>query len=221
MERKKSNFSIDYKTFEDWLNNFKGSESYKNRIIRLHSKYPNTSLSQLRGHPKAREKTVSQLKEKPVYKRSWSELTRRERILREKSLDVLRKVRNGRSLSKTSRELHIKPETVIKHTNAFIKSKRKWIAKSQDRISRVMSIYENGKQEWIEIRDSRTASKIGKYNSAVNQFLSTGDEDVLKPFEKPFRDAKGELHYFETDQDKLNEIAESQEDLEFYEIYKI
>jgi len=51
-------FSPKYDIFEDWLNNFKGSESYKNRIIRLHSKYPNASLSQLRGHPKARERVV-------------------------------------------------------------------------------------------------------------------------------------------------------------------
>jgi len=221
MERKKSNFSIDYKTFEDWLNNFTGSKSYKDRIVRLHSKYPNASLSQLRGHPKARERVVSQLKEKPVYKRSWSELTRRERILREKSLDVLRKVRNGQSLSKASKELHIKPETVIKNTNAFIKSKGKWIAKSQDKISRVMGIYENGQQKWIEIKDSRIASRIGKYNSAVNQFLRTGNEDILKQFIKPFKDNKGNLHFFETDPDKLNEIAESQEEPEFYEIYKI
>jgi len=214
-------FSPKYDTFEDWLSSFKGSESYKNRIIRLHSKYPNVSLSQLRGHPKARERVVSQLKEKPVYKRSWSELTRRELILREKSLDVLRKVRNGQSLSKASRELHIKPETVIKYTNAFRKSKGKWIAKFQDRISRIMSIYENGKQQWVEIKDSRIASGIGRYNSAVNQFLRTGNEDVLKQFIKPFKDSKGNLHYFETDPDKLNEIAESQEEPEFYEIYKI
>jgi len=221
MERKKSNFSIDYKTFEDWLNNFKGSESYKNRIIRLHSKYPNASLSQLRGHPKGKERLISKLKEKPVYKRSWSELTRKELILREKSLDVLRKVKNGQSLSKASKELHIKPETVIKHTNAFMKSKGKWIARFQDRISRVMSVYENGKQQWIEIRDSRTASRIGKYNSAVNEFLRTGNEDILKQFIKPFKDSKRNLHYFETDADKLNEIAESLEEPEFYEIYKI
>jgi len=214
-------FSPKYDIFEDWLNNFKGSKSYKDRIVRLHSKYPNASLSQLRGHPKARERVVSQLKEKPIYKRSWSELTRRELILREKSLDVLRKVRNGQSLSKTSKELHIKPETVIKNTNAFIKSKGKWIAKSQDRISRVMSIYENNQQQWIEIRDSRTASKIGKYNSAVNEFLRTGNEDVLKQFKKPFKDSEGNLHFFETYPDKLNEIAESQEEPEFYEIYKI
>jgi hypothetical protein len=214
-------FSPKYDIFEDWLNNFKGSKSYKDRIVRLHSKYPNASLSQLRGHPKARERVVSQLKEKPVYKRSWSELTRRELILREKSLDVLRKVRSGQSLSKASKELHIKPETVIKHTNAFRKSKGKWIAKSQDRISRVMGIYENDRQKWIEIKDSRIASRIGKYNSAVNQFLRTGNEDVLKQFKKPFKDSKGKLHYFETDPDKLYGIAESQEEPEFYEIYKI
>jgi len=214
-------FSPKYPNFQEWLDNFKGSESYKNRIIRLHSKYPNASLSQLRGHPKARERIVSNLKQKPVYKRSWSELTKRELNVREKSLEVLRKVRDGQSLSKASRELHIEPKTVIKYTNAFKKVKGKWIAKSQDRISRIMSIYENGKEEWIEIKDSRTASRIGKYNSAVKEFLRTGNKYVLEPYKKPFKDVEGKIHYFETDADRLYEIAESQEEPEFYEIYKI
>jgi len=213
-------FSPKYPNFQEWLDNFKGSESYKNRIIRLHSKYPNASLSQLRGHPKARERIVSNLKQKPVYKRSWSELTKRELNVREKSLEALSKVRNGQSLSKASRELHIEPKTVIKYTNAFKKVKGKWIAKSQDRISRIMSIYENGKEEWIEIKDSRTASRIGKYNSAVKEFLRTGNKDVLEPYKKPFKDVEGKIHYFETDPDRLYEIAESQEEPEFYEIYK-
>jgi len=218
---KKSNFSTRYKTFDDFLKNFKGSDAYKNRIIRLHSKYPNASLSQLRGHHSAREREVSSLKERPLYKWSWGELTRNERVLREKSLCVLGKVRKGQSLSSASREFHIKPQTVIKHTNAFKKINGRWKAKSLDRISRVMSIYEKGQQKWIEIKDSRIASRIGKYNSAVNQFLRTGNEDILKQFIKPFRDSKGDLHFFETDLDKLNEIAESQEEPEFYEIYKI
>jgi len=214
-------FSDKYSTYQEWLDNFKGSESYKNRIIRLHFKYPNASLSQLRGHPKERERVVSLLKQKPIYKRPWSSITKKELNLREKSLEVLRNVRNGQSLSKASKELHIRPETVIKHTNGFRKSKGKWIAKSQDRISRVMSVYENGHQKWIEIRDSRTASKIGKYNLAVNEFLRTGNEDVLRPFKNPFKESNGKLHYFETDPDKLYGIAESQEEPEFYEIYKI
>ena len=214
-------FSPKYKSFEDWLSGFKGSEKYRNRIIRLYSKYPDVSLSQLRGHAPEGKRFVSELKPEPVYKRSWSEITKRELRIREKSLDVLRKVRNGQSLSSASKELHIRPETVIKNTGAFKKVKGKWIAKSQDRISRIMSIYENGKQSWIEIRDSRTASRIGKYNSAVNEFLRTGNTNVMKPFRKPFRDAQGKLHYFEIDPDKLYEIAEQQEEPEFWEIYKI
>jgi hypothetical protein len=214
-------FSPKYSNFEDWFKNFNGSESYKNRIIRLHSKYPNASLSQLRGHPRARERLVSNLKQEPIYRRSWLSLTKRELDTRVKSLEVLRKVRNGQSLTRASKELRTTPETVIKYTNAFKKVKGKWIAKSQDRISRIMSVYENGKQEWVEIKDSRIASKIGKYNSSVKEFLRTGNEDVLKQFKKPFKDANGKLHYFETNPDRLYEIAESQEEPEFYEIYKI
>ena len=217
----KVKFSPKYNSFECWLSNFKGSESYKNRITRLHSRYPNASLSQLRGHAPKGRKLVSDLKPKPIYKRSWLEITKRELRFREKSLDVLRKVRNGQSLTSASKELHIKPETVIKNTRAFKKVKRKWFAKSQDRLSRVMSIYENGKQSWIEVGDSRIASKIGKYNSAVNEFLRTGDIKVLKPFNKPFKDTTGKVHRFETNLDKLYEIAESQEEPEFWEIYKI
>lgn len=214
-------FSPKYSNFQEWLSNFNGSESYRNRIIRLHSKYPGASLSQLRGHPKGKEHIVSVLKPEPVYKRSWSAITKRELNMREKFLDVLRKVRHGQSLTKASKELQTTPETVIKNTGAFRKVKEKWIAKSQDHISRVISIYENGKQEYVEVRDSRIASKIGKYNSAVNKFLRTGNVNVLKEFKKPFKDAQGKLHHFETYPDKLYEIAEQQEEPEFYEIYKI
>ena len=214
-------FSPEYTTFQDWLSNFKGSESYRKRIISEHSEYPRASLSQLRGHAPKGKKPVSELKPEPLYKRAWASIIKRKLNQRERSLEVLSKVRNGESLTKASQNLHTTPETVMRNTNAFRKTRGKWIAKSYDRISRVMSIYENGKQEWIETRDSRTASKISKYNSAVNEFLMTGNEDVLNPFKKPFKDAQGNLHRFETDPDKLYEIAEQQEAPEFWEIYKL
>ena len=53
-------FSKKYKTFEEWLKNFKGTEKYKKRIIRLHSLHPKATLSQLRGHPSPREKPLKQ-----------------------------------------------------------------------------------------------------------------------------------------------------------------
>jgi len=51
-------FSKQYETFEEWLKNFRGSEKYKKRIIRLHALHPNATLSQLRGHPTRREKPL-------------------------------------------------------------------------------------------------------------------------------------------------------------------
>jgi len=51
-------FSKKYKTYEEWLRNFKGSEAYLNRIIRLHALHPNATLSQLRGHPSPKEKPL-------------------------------------------------------------------------------------------------------------------------------------------------------------------
>lgn len=214
-------FSRRYKTYEDWFRGFKGSESYKNRIIREHSRFPNASLTQLRGHASKGKRPVSGLKEISIYKRSWSSLNKRELLTRERSLEVLSKVKKGQSLTRSSRESHTSAKTVLKNTNAFKKLKGNWIAKSQDRISRTMNIYENGKQEWIEVRDSRTASRIGEYNNAFKQFLTTGNQDILKGFDKPIRDVLGNLHHFETNPDKLYEIAESQEEPEFYEIYRI
>ncbi|MEM3845429.1 MAG: hypothetical protein QXU98_06990 [Candidatus Parvarchaeota archaeon] len=110
-------FSPKYKMFNDWQTSFKGSDSYRNRIVREHSKYPNASLSQLRGHASKGKKPVSELKPEPVYKKSWNSITKKELKLREKCLDVLRRVKNGQSMSKASRELHTKPGTVIMNTN--------------------------------------------------------------------------------------------------------
>ena len=214
-------FSTDFDSFETWLNLFKGSESYRNRIIREHSKFPHASLAQLRGHASRGKRPVSELKETPIYKRSWSSLNKRQLSTREKSLKVLSEVKKGQSLTRTSREYLTSTKTVLRNTNALKKLNGKWIPKEYDRISRTMSIYENGKQEWIEVRYSRTSSKIGKYDNAVKQFLATGNEDFLKGFDKPIRDAQGKLHNFETNTSRLIEIAEAQEEPEFFEIYKI
>ena len=99
-------FSRIYKTYEDWFRGFKGSESYKNRIIREHSRFPNASLTQLRGHSSKGKRPVSELKEMQIYKRSWSSLNKRELSTRERSLEVLSKVKKGQSLTGASREYH-------------------------------------------------------------------------------------------------------------------
>ena len=220
MVLKINEFSTDYKTFEDWLKAHSERTPYNLRIARAHERFSTASLTQLRGHASKGKRPVSELKKRPIYKRSWSSLSTREVLTRERGLEALSKVKKGQSLTRASRESHTSARTVLKNTNAFKKERGKWIPKEYDRISRTMSIYENGKQEWIDVRDSRTASKIGKYNNAVKQFLATGNEDFLKGFDKPIRNSEGQLHYFETNTNRLIEIAEAQEEPEFYEIYK-
>jgi hypothetical protein len=221
MVTKINEFSTDFSVYDDWLKAHPERTPYNLRVVRTHERFPSASLTQLRGHASKGKRPVSKLIKSPIYKRSWSSLNERELRSREKSLEVLRKVKRGQSLTRASREFHTSAKTVLRNTNAFKKLNGKWIPKRHDRISRTMSIYEDGKQEWIEVRDSRMASRISKYNSAVKEFLETGNAKVLRPFRKPFRDAQGKTHRFETDPDKLYEIAEQQEEPEFWEIYKL
>jgi len=188
----------------------------------LHDRYPDASLSQLRGHPKEHERPISQIKELEIFKRSWDSLSPSEMEQRELSLKAISLMRRkGSSLSQASEDVGISPSSVIKNTNALKKVNGRWIAKTSDRISRVMKICEGGKEFAIEIKDSRHASTIGRYHSAIGEFFHTGDESVLEPFEgKRVRDANGNWHVLETDPESLYEIREARVEEEFYTIYK-
>ncbi|MDE1870864.1 MAG: hypothetical protein KGI06_01335 [Candidatus Micrarchaeota archaeon] len=210
-------FSNRYSKFERWLSVSDKRTNYTQRITRLHSLYPKASLEQLRGHAQFKAKPV------PVYKRSWNSLTAKERLIRERALEVLTDARKtGKSVYKLSREHRIGHLAVRKATNAFRKVKGRWKPSKFDRISRIMAINENGKEVFIELNDSRQASIIGAYQSAIREYLNTGNPDALKAFKgKKVRDAKGKLHTLDTDPESIRAIAESRENPEFYDIYKI
>jgi len=157
----------------------------------------------------------------PIYKKSWIDLTPRQKSVREKSLEILSIAKKSKqSLSEIAKKNHVSVRTVINNTNAFKKINNKWIPKKFDRISRVIKINENGTEKSIEINDSRIASSIGSYHNAVKQFLSTGDLKHLKKFAKiKVRDSNGKMHKLETNKRKIIEINERIEEPEFYEIY--
>ena len=159
---------------------------------------------------------------KKLHQRSWKQLTPYQREKRQKSLEVLKKMRTkGYSITKASREVGIKPKTVLKHTNAVKKVGTWWKAKRYDKIERTMRIASNGREYFVDTRDSRNASKLGKYQNALKIFYNTGDESVLIPFKnKRIRDSKGKWHTLETNPDKLWDIADVREDEEFYTVYK-
>jgi hypothetical protein len=129
--------------------------------------------------------------------------------------------REGHSLTRASRDGRISPQTVRRYTKAVKNIDGRWKPTKYDRIGRVMVINENGKEVWVTVKDSRYASTIGKYHSAVRRYLETGDASVLKPFTgKRIKDANGNWHTLETDPEKLYDIAEQREEEEFFSIYQ-
>lgn len=215
-------FGKNYRTYNEWLIGNPYDTPYNRRIKREHILHPEATLAQLRGHAIGKEKPLSQKQPLPLWKRDWSMLNPREKLSREKSLDVLSDVRrNGKSLSKSCLDKGISMKTVMEHTNAFKKKGNHWTAKTYDKIPRSMLINENGKQTSITVNDSRTASLIGRYHNSVKRYLETGDDTELKKYEgKKVKDINGGLHAFETDTEALDMIAEGIEEPEFYDIYK-
>ena len=162
------------------------------------------------------------MKAAPLYKRPWRKLTPRQKLLREKSLSVVSELRNSKNktLPQAANDNDISVKNVIKHTNGFKKVNGKPVVKRWDRIKRIMRINTNGKEKSVEIRDSRTASVVGRYHNAVKQFLNTGDKSKLSKFKsKKVKDSKGRLHRFETNPDEIIRINQRIEEPEFYEVY--
>jgi len=143
-------------------------------------------------------------------------------MLRERSLTVLSELRNtkNKTLPQAANDNNVSVKNVIKHTNGFKKVNGTPVVKRWDRIKRVMRVNTSGKEKSVEIRDSRTASVVGRYHNAVKQFLNTGDKTKLSKFRnKKVKDSKGKLHRLETNPDEIIKINQRIEEPEFYEVY--
>jgi len=158
----------------------------------------------------------------PLFQRPWRKLTPRQKLLREKSLNVISTLRNSKTktLSETARDNGISADTVIKHTNAIKKVNRKPVVKKWDRVPRMMRINTNKREKSVEILDSRTATVVGKYHNSIKQFLNTGDKSKLSKFRnKKVKDSKGKSYKLETNPDEIIKINQRIEEPEYYEVY--
>ena len=147
----------------------------------------------------------------PTYKKTWSELSEKQKVLRENSLSVISKARKSKttSISRIATEHKTSVRIVQNNTNALRKINGRWQVKKRDRIHRSMIINENGKTVSIETNDSRTASIIGRYQNAVKQFTTNGNATALSKFsKKKARDSKGNLHSLETNPETILKIQE-------------
>jgi hypothetical protein len=123
---------------------------------------------------------------------------------------IATEVRSGGSLYKVARKYHRDPRKVLRTAPAaFRKLKNgRYAAKPIDRIPRVLVM--PGRKGLVEIgvRDSRQASLLGKYWTAVERYRDTGDASGLREFRgKHIIDASGRRHRLLTNLRALDRLG--------------
>jgi len=114
------------------------------------------------------------------------------------------------SLPQAARQFHVSPKTVLRLAgSAFTKKRGRYQVKSTDRLLRVLVIPGKKGLREIVVRDSREASVIGQYWSALEKFLSpTEDTTALRKLSrKTVKDANGKRVRLLTDINELKRQA--------------
>ena len=123
---------------------------------------------------------------------------------------IATEVRGGGSLSKVARKYHRNPRKVRQAAPAaFRKLKNgRYAAKTVDRILRVLVVPTRKGLREVGVRDSRQASLIGRYWTAVERYRDTGDASALREFRgKHITDASGKRVRLLTDRRALDHLG--------------
>jgi hypothetical protein len=123
---------------------------------------------------------------------------------------IATEVRSGGSLSKAARKYRRNPSKVLRAAPAaFRKLKNgRYEARPVDRILRVVVVPTRKGLREIGVRDSRQASLIGRYWTAVERYRDTGDTSALRGFRgKHVIDAAGKRIRLLTNRGTLDRLG--------------
>jgi hypothetical protein len=140
----------------------------------------------------------------------------------DKALEVVRRTRHGESFSKASKAVGISPDTVLRYTgSAFERDTRgRWKAKATDRLYRSMRFLTDRGLTTVEPANSAEASKLATYWHAVDRYLKTGDDRLLRRFERMrLRTRDKTSHPFVTDRAQLERLGYAGE-ISFEDLYQ-
>ena len=149
-------------------------------------------------------------------------LTKKQYEKYDDSLEVLRRMRKGETLTEASKKVRISSRTVKRYVgSALYKKGRRFMPLKTDSLLRKMKIYENGEKTHVQIRGNKTARDIARYHSSIGILLNDKNKQkVMEEFtELKIVDYKGKVHRLETRVKVLNEIAERREGNNTTEIY--
>lgn len=135
-----------------------------------------------------------------AFRDRWNQVTR-----------VISRMRADRvSLRKTSKEFGLTPQTVIRWGGSGLRksSNGQYVAKLHDRLLRVLVIATRKGLREIGVRDSRQASLLGRYWTAVERYRDTGDASALRKFRgKYILDTSGKRYRLLTDLRALDRLG--------------
>lgn len=105
-------------------------------------------------------------------------------LARERALDALSRMRQGRSLRAAAKEAHTTPETIRRYVPNALRRERSglYLARATDGYERTLHMLTSQGKIAVTVRGSRTASRIAEYWVAVDHFLKTGKTELLRPF---------------------------------------
>jgi hypothetical protein len=180
---------------------------YLQRLQRLRAQ--GFSLSQARGHPRRHETPVSKRPTPSLFDRRLE--------------SGVKEIRRGTPLTKAAKSITVAPERLrryVKQTGVATKAGRQWRI-GPDQRKREMPIFSEGQFHVITVRNFADASHVGRYMSAVNQFLDSQDESFVEQFiGDSVVDVRGRRYYFETRPNVLYRLNASQTEI-FEEVYRI
>lgn len=119
-------------------------------------------------------------------------------------------VRAGASLRQASRKFDLDPRVVQRRAPTALRklTNGRWAARPHDRLLRVLVIASRKGLHEIGVRDSRQASLLGKYWTAVERYRDTGDASALREFRgKHIIDATGKQVRLLTDRGALDHLG--------------
>lgn len=205
-------FSREYRTYGEWFKAQSRDTRYGKEIIRKHQLFPDKSLNQLRK---------LRISDAELSQTAWKSLTSQQKRERNLSLEILRSVRKGESLTQVLKKRGLKKDFALKNLgNQLQKSNGKWVATKTDSLEVEMSVYTKDGLRSVITSSSKDRSRIAKYFNDVQKALKNNDPSILEKYNNmKLIDAEGNEHHFETDLNRLYEIRETIEEPEFFEIY--
>ncbi len=205
-------FARGYPTYADWIAERTESKNVR-WIRRKHFFFPSLTRRQLEEVPYS---------ELTVTRKRWGDLNPEEKRGRVLAVQVLRRLRAGDEFQHALDEFGMTLDEAVFHLSPdYLWFDQTWCCKPSDSLEVEMRFYARD-EGLISVvtKDRRDRSLNGTYMAAVNRALESGETTPLAGFVgKKILDAYGRAHYFETDPDRLYELAEMQEEQEFFEIY--